>query len=179
MEAFELAEKIVKEAGFTCVALLDIGTLELLDEVRDMCAANTCGKYGANWACPPGCGELEELRKQIARYQWGILVQTVGDVEDSMDFEWIIEVEKSHKKSFYEATEKLKEQFPDMLALGAGCCTLCKECTYPSQPCRFPQKRVSSMESYGILVNDLCKKNGMSYYYGSEKMAYTSCYLFV
>ena len=44
MEAFELAEKIVKEAGFTCVALLDIGTLELLDEVRDMCAANTCGK---------------------------------------------------------------------------------------------------------------------------------------
>ena len=179
MEAFELAEKIVKEAGFTCVALLDIGTLELLDEVRDMCAANTCGKYGANWACPPGCGELGELRKQIARYQWGILVQTVGDVEDSMDFEGIIEVEKSHKKSFYEATEKLKEQFPDMLALGAGCCTLCKECTYPSQPCRFPQKRVSSMESYGILVNDLCKKNGMSYYYGSEKMAYTSCYLFV
>ena len=179
MEAFELAEKIVKEAGFTYVARLDTGTLELLDEVRDMCAANTCGKYGANWACPPGCGELTELRKQIARYQWGILVQTVGDVEDSMDFEGIIEVEKSHKKSFYEATEKLKEQFPDMLALGAGCCTLCKECTYPSQPCRFPQKRVSSMESYGILVNDLCKKNGMSYYYGSEKMAYTSCYLFV
>ena len=177
MEAFELAEKIVKEAGFTCVALLDIGTLELLDEVRDMCAANTCGKYGANWACPPGCGELEELRKQIARYQWGILVQTVGDVEDSMDFEGMMEAEERHKRQFTELAEVLRKEYPSLLPLGSGCCTICSACAGPEGECRFPDKRISSLEAFGIVVSDLCSRNHMKYYYGPQKIAYTSCYL--
>ena len=53
------------EAGFTHSALLDVSTLELRDEVRAMCSANTCRAYGKNWSCPPACGELEDLRQRI------------------------------------------------------------------------------------------------------------------
>ena len=71
----------------------------------------------------------------------------------------------------------VQKLYPDMLALGAGACTVCKSCAYPDSPCRFPQKAVSSMESYGILVNQVCTDNHMKYYYGSGTIAYTSCFL--
>ncbi len=171
------AAALAMECGFSCAVCLDASTITLLDEVRDMCAANACGQYGKNWACPPACGDLETLRQQVGRFREGILVQTVGEVEDSMDFEAMMEIEAAHKTHFNAAAQRLKEFFPDLLALGAGCCTICGKCACPEQPCRFPEKRVSSMEAYGILVNDLCKKNNLAYYYGADRIAYTSCYL--
>ena len=44
--------------------------------------------------------------------------------------------------------------------------------------CRFPEKMVSSMESYGIVVAEVCKANDLPYYYGKNTIAYTSCVLF-
>lgn len=174
---FERLEALASEVGFTHVAPLDAATIVLRDEVRDMCVANTCGAYGKNWSCPPACGELPALREQVGRYRAGILVQTVGEVEDSLDFEGMMEAEAEHKRHFAELHEKLLEQWPNLLALGAGTCTRCAKCTYPDAPCRFPDKRVSSMEAYGMLVVDTCKANGMEYYYGPQAIAYTSCFL--
>ena len=73
--------------------------------------------------------------------------------------------------------EALRPLYPKLLPLGAGCCTRCKDCTYPDAPCRFPEKMVSSMEAYGMLVLEICKANGLSYYYGADTMTYTSCFL--
>ena len=176
MEYKEL-EKLALDTGFSYAAELDVSTLELRQEVRDMCGANTCGMYGRNLACPPACGTLEECRKQVEGYGHGIIVQTVGDVEDSMDFEGMVEIEQRHKKYFYEMTEKLRKVCLDVLPLGSGCCTVCKECAGPGAQCRFPEKRISSLEAYGIVVSDLCSRNGMKYYYGPQKIAYTSCFL--
>lgn len=176
MEMKELI-KLAEDAGFSHVKELDAGTIELLEEVRAMCGSNTCGMYGKNWACPPACGELPELRERVAKFSKGILVQTVGDIEDSLDFEAMMEIEGEHKEHFLAVNEQLKEEYPDLLALGAGCCTICRKCTCPDEPCRFPEKRISSLESYGIVVSDLCKKNDLAYYYGADKIAYTSCFL--
>lgn len=170
-------EQLAFEAGFSHAVRLERRTMALLPEVRDMCAANTCGMYGRNHACPPACGTLEECRKRIEGYQWGILLQTVGQVEDSMDFEGMQETEARHKKSFTLLTGQLRELYPGLLPLGAGCCTVCKICSAPDAECRFPEKRISSLEAYGILVSDLCTKNGMKYYYGPGTIAYTSCCL--
>ena len=173
----EMLEAMAKEAGFTNVAPLDAATIELKDEVRDMCNANACRVYGKNWSCPPACGELKDLRAQVGQYHGGILVQTVGDVEDSMDFEGMMEAEAAHKAHFLALHEKLLERWPNLLALGAGTCTRCRECTYPDAPCRFPDKRFSSMEAYGMVVMETCKANGLGYYYGPQHIAYTSCFL--
>ena len=166
-----------KAAGFTNAGPLDAATIELKEEVRAMCSANGCRAYGKNWSCPPACGELDALRAEVARYRRGLLVQTVGDVEDSLDFEGMMEVEADHKAHFAALHEALLGQWPGLLALGAGTCTRCQTCTCPDAPCRFPEKRVSSMEAYGMLVLETCRANGMGYYYGPQKIAYTSCFL--
>lgn len=164
-------------AGFQHVGPLKASTIELRQEVRDMCAANTCGKYDKNWSCPPGCGSLEDLRQQVAGYTEGILVQSVGELEDEMDGEAMMETERRHKANFYRFLDELLPRYPGLLALGSGCCTQCGTCTYPDAPCRFPQRRVSSMESYGMLVLQVCKDNAMQYYYGPCTISYTSCFL--
>ncbi|MDO4260917.1 MAG: DUF2284 domain-containing protein [Eubacteriales bacterium] len=177
MGEYENARQLIGEADFDHTACLDCATIRLLPEVRQMCEANTCGQYGRNWACPPGCGSLEECGERIAPYRFGILVQSVGELEDSMDFEGMQETEARHKKAFFAGADLLRERYPKLLCLGAGCCTVCKACSYPDEPCRFPAKRISSLESYGIVVSDLCRANGMDYYYGPNTIAYTGCYL--
>ena len=174
---YEQLSDLAKEAGFSACAPLDIATIELKPEVRDMCASNSCGQYGKRWSCPPGCGTLEECTTRLKKYDRGILVQTYGYVEDGFDFEAMLEIEADHKEHFLQMYEALQEAGKDVLAIGAGCCTQCARCTYPDTPCRFPEKMISSMEAYGMLVLEICKANGLQYYYGSDKMAYTSCFL--
>ena len=174
---YEELSKLAEEAGFSAWAPLDVSTIELKTEVRDMCAVNSCGQYGKRWSCPPGCGSLEECTEQLKGYTQGILVQTYGDIEDGFDFEAMMEIEADHKEHFTEMYAQLREQADEVLALGAGCCTACAKCTYPDEPCRFPEKMVSSMEAYGMLVLEICRRNGLTYYYGADKMAYTSCFL--
>lgn len=177
MIKFKELEKEALEAGFTHVGLLKTSTIRLMPEVREMCQSNSCHMYGKRWSCPPGCGELPECRRKIDRYQEGIIVQTIGQLEDSMDGETMMETEAIHKKTFYEFEKKLRQKYPDMLPIGAGCCTKCKECTYPDAPCRFPEQAFSSMEAYGMLVTQVCQANGLKYYYGPCTISYTSCYL--
>ena len=71
----------------------------------------------------------------------------------------------------------LNDRGVEALAAGAGCCTVCRECTYPDAPCRFPEQKMSSMEALGMLVLEVCKANGLPYFYGENTIAYTSCFL--
>ena len=170
-------EQMGMEQGFSHVVLLDCDTIELKSEVRQMCAADTCHKYDKCWSCPPGCGSLEECEAKVRQYKYGIIVQTVGELEDVFDGEGMMETEARHKEYFVEFEKKLREIYPDMLAIGAGCCTKCKVCTYPDAPCRFPKQAFSSMEAYGMLVTQVCQANELQYYYGDCTIAYTSCSL--
>lgn len=166
-----------ENAGFTHVAPLKVSTIQLMPEVRDMCAANTCGAYGKKWSCPPGCGDLETCRAKVQKYAEGILVQTVGTLEDEMDYEAMAETNQKHMETFLKFYEQLRPLYPEMLAIGAGGCKQCKTCTYPDQPCRFPEKLVIPMEAYGMLVSQVCKDNNLPYYYGKCTIAYTGCFL--
>ena len=173
---YEQLAKMAEEAGFSAWAALDMHTIELKPEVRDMCATNSCGQYAKRWSCPPGCGTLEECTRKVAQYSRGILVQTVGELEDEFDGEAMMETQQLHKERFEAFCALLKGV--DALKLGAGCCTVCSQCAYPDAPCRFPEKMVSSMESYGIVVAEVCKANDLPSYYGKNTIAYTSCVLF-
>ena len=174
---YEQLTKLAEEAGFSAWAPLDVATIELKPEVRDMCAANSCGQYGKRWSCPPGCGTLEACTEELKGFTHGILVQTYGDIEDGFDFEAMMEIESDHKDHFSDMRDALREAGAQILALGAGCCTVCAKCTYPDESCRFPEKKISSMEAYGMVVLEVCKANGLPYFYGENTIAYTSCFL--
>lgn len=174
---YEQLSRLAEEAGFTAWSPLDVATIDLKPDVRNMCASNSCGQYGKRWSCPPGCGTLEDCAQQIKGCSSGILVQTCGEIEDGFDFEAMMEIEREHKDHFSRMYAALREAGAPVLAIGAGCCTQCATCTYPEAPCRFPDKMMASMEAYGMLVLEVCQANGLQYYYGSNKMAYTSCFL--
>ena len=48
--------------------------------------------------CPPGCGSLEECEAKVRQYRYGIIVQTVGELEDAFDGEGMMETEARHKE---------------------------------------------------------------------------------
>lgn len=176
---YEILERLACAAGFERCAPLKVDTIVLHPEVREMCASRRCTRYGHSWSCPPHVGSLEACRARIARYREGILVQTVQEIEDSFDGEGMMKAERLHKERFYTLQDQIAALDPEHLAISAGSCTRCKECSCPDAPCRFPEKAVSSMEAYGMLVLEVCKVNGLNYYYGSNKIAYTSCFLLI
>ena len=168
---------IAAQVGFEHHGPLDPATIELKEAVRQMCASGKCAMYAKRWSCPPGCGTLEECRALLKGYAHGILVQSVGRLEDSFDMEAMLETEKIHKARFDAMRKAIHEQGAEAMAAGAGCCTICKDCTYPDAPCRFPEQRISSMEALGMLVSEVCKANGLPYFYGENTIAYTSYFL--
>jgi len=165
------------DAGFSQAGELNVKSLVFMPEIREMCSADRCRQYNKNWRCPPGCGSVEEAAERAAQYSYGIIVQTIGYMEDEFDYETIQETGAKHKKHFAELVAELKPRYPDMLPMGAGTCEICEKCTYPDEPCRFPERSISSMEAYGLWVSKVCEISGIPYNNGKHTITYTSCYL--
>lgn len=174
---YDELKQLALDCGFDHVGDLDVSTIELKPEVRSACAENKCQAYGKNWVCPPACGTLEECGERLHKYQKGLILQSTGELEDSFDFEGIMELAQRHGESFGEFSAKVKKMFPDALILGDGACRNCKTCTYPDAPCRFPDKQSSAMEAFGMLVSEVCQKNDIPYYYGTGTLTYVGCIL--
>ena len=168
---------LARQAGFSQLTELDAAVLNPMPEVRNMCSADRCRSYGKSWSCPPACGSIEHAARRISQYRRGLIVQTTGELEDEFDLQAIAAIEARHKKAFLNLARQARLLFPDCLPLSSGACSLCRKCTYPDRPCRFPGKRLSSMEAYGLLVSDVCQKSGLPYYYGPKTITFTACIL--
>ena len=116
----EELKKLALREGFTAAGELNLKAVVFMPEVRDMCRADKCSAYGRNWRCPPACGSIEEATERAKKYSFGMLVQTVGKMEDDFDFETIEETSKKHAASFISMMRILKGKYDDILAMGAG-----------------------------------------------------------
>ena len=149
-------------------------------EVRSMCAAGKCQVYGRSWACPPACGELEDFQKQMNAFDRCLVVQTVAQMEDDFDVEAMEEAGELQKRRVLDLVEAIDEAglSAETMTLSAGTCTLCAECTYPDEACRFPGKRLVSMEAAGLVVSEVCTQVGIPYNHGPQTIAYSGCVLY-
>lgn len=163
--------------GFSHAYPLDPSKLKALPSVRDMCAVDRCHAYGKNWTCPPHIGTLEECQAKMQSYRHGILLQTVGHLEDTFDAETYMRTEELHNRLFREFSRQLRAQHPDALCLGAGGCRICGKCAWP-EACRFPEQALSSMEGYGLFVTQVCRDCGAAYHYGEKTVTYSACALY-
>jgi predicted metal-binding protein len=140
--------------------------------VRDMCESNSCGQYGRNWACPPALAPLDEIKEKFDQFSNFIMLSQVYELEDSMDFEGMIEGIKDFQERLVKLNKVLKTGDTPYLILGAGGCSLCSKCTYPAEPCRRPDDMIISLEAYGIEVVKVMKDNGLKYNNGPNTMTY-------
>jgi len=163
--------------GFDVAFPLDPKALEPRDHVRAMCAQDKCGSYGKNWTCPPACGTLAECRDRMHHYRHGLLLQTVGHMRKDIDAKCYRETERRHLEQLRALADRLRRTHPDLLALGAGGCRICRTCAYP-EPCRFPDRAEASMEAYGLFVTEVCRASGADYHHGPRTVTYTACVLY-
>lgn len=173
-------EQLASEIGFECMGTCNARELVAREEVRSMCAAGKCHVYGHSWACPPACGEIEDFERQMHEFDHCLVVQTVAEMEDDFDFDTMEaagEKQKGRVLDLVEAIDKAGLSAGTM-TLSAGTCTICEECTYPDQPCRFPEKRLVSMEAAGLVVSEVCEMADIPYNHGPQTIAYSGCVLY-
>jgi predicted metal-binding protein len=171
----------VKNLNVANAAIVSVSDIVFSEDVRKYCEMNSCGKYGKNWACPPGVGSVSELREQAHKYKKGLLVQTVHPLKSSFDLRGMMSAKKGHEEVLRNVMQMAENKYGlnNTLILGAGHCDLCSECTnIIGEPCRFPEKALVSMEACGIDVMKLLKDYGVPYRHGTETVAYVGLILF-
>ncbi len=166
-----LTVEMAIKAGFSHAGYAEIAKMDFLPEIRDMCAVNKCGKYNTNWACPPACGTLSEIRERVDAYDYAMILQATEEMEDDYDWEAIERAGKRCTESLNVLAKQLRDMGVKVLPMGAGGCSKCGgNCTYPDAPCRFPEELNHSMEACGLFVSRECEKANMKYTYGPQTM---------
>ena len=147
-------------------------------EVRGMCEANRCGRYGTSWSCPPGCGDWEALREEFYAYKAAFVFTTCHALEDSFDIEGMEAAAQAHQNLDDALAEVLSHSDLRYIHLGMGACNICKTCTYPQAPCRHPKQMRRPPEACGIDVCAMSKSIGIRYINGPDTVTYFSILLF-
>lgn len=159
-------------AGFFQHGIIDTKDINFSQEVRTMCKVNTCGKYGKTWACPPAVGTVEECKRRIQHYEKMLVFTGKYDLEDSFDFEGMMESAKKFSDSCRVFDVAVKPYLNNYIIFSNEGCDLCKECTYPNAPCRFPDRVHGSLEGNGIFVSELAKLAQVNYHNGANTVTY-------
>ena len=164
--------------GIHQYAFLKTADLIFSPGVRKLCEMNSCGSYGKTWACPPGVGTLEECQSRIQKYENLFVFTTVHPLEDSYDFDGMMEGKEKHCQICPNVAGLFRQNYEDLLILSAEGCNRCTSCTYPDAPCRFPDTLYPSIESYGVEVNRLAKTAGINYINGVNTVTYFGCIIY-
>lgn len=170
----------VLDCGATKATYIPQEKIVVSAHFRDICATNSCGGYGRYWVCPPDNGDIEELMEKVRSYPHAILYQTVGQIEDSYDFEGMTEVGQDHKRLSQKIRRTIKPLMDvDYLHLSSGGCSLCVKCAkLTNEPCRHPEEALSSMEGYGIDVYNTTRDTDLKYINGQNTVTYFGIVLF-
>ena len=150
----QLAERAVELGAFRA-GVIPVSEITFDRSFRDICASNACGNYGRCWMCPPDTGDIDTLMAQARSYDWALVYQTVSPLEDSFDFEGMMEAAHRHSQ--------LSQQ------IGQLCGQL---------PGRHPEQAMASLEAYGVNVSELASASGMKYINGQNTVTYFGAVFF-
>jgi len=152
-------------------ATLPTSELIFSPQLLEYCKSNACGKYNNSWTCPSACESMEEQREKILSYQYVFVFTTMHKLEDSFDYEGMTHGRELHTLLTIEFKKRL-----DAPVYGAGSCSSCGRCAFPS-PCPFPEKKLGSIEAAGINVTELSKAANIAYNNGTNTVTYFSMVL--
>lgn len=147
------------------------------ERVRSICKEE-CPRYGTSWACPPGVGTVEECRKRCAAFEGAFVFTTIAEVLDASNMEETLATRGEHEA----VTRRIQKIFggytAQTLALSAESCAICKKCSYPDAPCRFPEKMIPCIEGYGIVVPLLAQKAEIEFENGGNVVTWFGMVLY-
>lgn len=164
------------EMGFANAALIDTCDITFIPAFRPLCRENLCGQYGVNYACPPDCGSVEEMRARILRHPRALVMQTMWEIDDPLDAAQTRPAKRRHNQLTRQLIDWAGE--PGLM-VGASGCGLCSPCAITEgRPCRFPELQYSCMSAYCVFVRELAERCGIEYDCGPGVVAFFSMYCF-
>ena len=139
-------------------------------ECRKLCEMNLCKEYGATWGCPPGVGTEKECLNVIDKFsKTAILIRKHENV-DTKNEALLRGLSACHQDVCREFSEILRKKGYEVLPLGNGGCSYCSDCSYPNDPCRFPDKKVTSMSGYGIMIEEYLKSQNIDFEFRQDSI---------
>ncbi len=177
---FDTLKDIAAELGAFRSAILPASEVVTDRVFRELCKNNSCGVYGKCYTCPPDVGEIDDLIADLYKRQYMFFYQTVTELEDSFDIEGMQLAKKKHVKLALALRERCNAlELKNALHLQGGGCGVCKVCAKRTdEPCRFPDKAISSLEAYGIYVSKTAEKTDMKYINGQDTVTYFGAVFF-
>ena len=140
-------------------------------EFRKYCEENLCGKYGANYSCPPDCGTVEELKQRILSEDNCLILQTIWDIDGYEDKSTIDNAKLKHNQMVLSLKSQLEQLGLICFCSGYNGCPLCNPCKrILNEPCAHPDKRISCMSAYCIDVAELAQKCKLDFAWSSDKL---------
>ena len=162
--------KLAGKMGFHS-AVISAKDIPVNGSFRKFCEDNLCGKYNANYSCPPGCGTVEEVHERLLAADKALVLQTIQEIGSYENKEAILESKKILNTDILKLTEDLRKEGLNCFCLGYGGCPLCDPCKQvEGKSCVFPEKRISCMSAYCIDVGKLAEKCGMEFAWVQEKL---------
>ena len=70
----EMMIRLAYEHGFSATALVDTKDIVFDAMFRPFCEENLCGQYGVNYACPPDCGSVEQMKARILAHSKALVL---------------------------------------------------------------------------------------------------------
>jgi predicted metal-binding protein len=147
-------------------------------EVRDLCEGNSCGMYHKSWACPPAVGSVESCMEKCQGYDQAMLFTTATEMASSFDMKGWMRAREEHEALTDQVAAVFRSYDKDALILSTEGCTVCKKCSYPDAPCRFPDRMYPATEGYGIMVMQMAPALNIRYNNGANTVTYFSMVLY-
>ena len=135
----ERIRQMALDSGMYQAEYLNADQIKCYPEVRQTCEGNVCGNYNKTWTCPPGVGTLEECEAKLRRFDKMLLFAKKYELEDSFDIEGMGEALLDFKKVVAGFDDRIRPVLEEFILLGNEGCDRCAKCTYPDEPCRFPE----------------------------------------
>ena len=176
---WEEMTSMAAEEGFAAAVVTDTKDIPFDPSFRPLCAENLCGKYGANYSCPPDCGTPDEMRARIQAHRHALVLQTIWEIADYSDSKAIKAAKKEHNAATLRRLGRLRRADVPGFPVGASGCALCETCAITDKkPCRYPDLYYSCMSAYCIFVRRLAEQCGMEYDCGPGLLAFFGMYVF-
>jgi len=141
-----------------------------MSKCRELCAQNLCGAYGVTWGCPPGAGTEAECLRLVGSFSEAAILMKRYDRIDLKDRDLLERLGAEHQEVCRRFSNALRREGFRAEAFSDGGCKYCGKCSYPDDPCRFPEQRISSISSYGIMMDEYMRSQGIDFEFRENGM---------
>lgn len=166
----EELEYLAQKAGFL-TAMVEPERIPMDPKFRAYCQENLCGKYNANYACPPACGTVEQLRERLCRQQYVLILEKIWPIGGYGDKQGMNCARRAHNAAVLTLMEKARAGGFAGFCCGYNGCPLCEPCKQETgEPCAFPDRQISCMSAFCIDVAELARRCSLPFAWSEEKL---------